>query len=308
MTGYILRRLLQFIPVFMGTTFVVFFLAWGMPGDPLAGKCGDRECPDAFVAAATEEFKLDRPLMVRYGYYLADLGRGDLGRSFTGRDVSEQLVAAFPATVRLALLAVLIEVLLGITIGVVAALRPGKAFDTATMMVGLGIIAFPSFVIANLAQLVFGVRLGWFPVTVNDPTSFAELLLPAIVLALAHQVTLSRLTRSAVIETMQSDYIRTARAKGLGEARIVIVHALRNSLIPAVTYVGKDIGGLLAGAVVVEGVFNISGVGGLIVQSIRSHDGITIVGAVTMVVVAYLFINLLVDLSYAVLDPRIRYD
>lgn len=116
MTGYILRRLLQFIPVFLGTTFVVFFLAWGMPGDPLAGKCGDRECPDAFVAAATEEFKLDRPLIVRYGYYLADLGRGDLGRSFTGRDVSEQLVAAFPATVRLALLAVLIEVLLGITI------------------------------------------------------------------------------------------------------------------------------------------------------------------------------------------------
>lgn len=308
MTGYILRRLLQFIPVFLGTTFVVFFLAWGMPGDPLAGKCGDRECPDAFVAAATEEFKLDRPLIVRYGYYLADLGRGDLGRSFTGRDVSEQLLAAFPATIRLALLAVLIEVLLGVTIGVFAALRPGKTFDNATMVVGLVIIAFPGFVVANLAQLVFGVRLGWFPVTVSDPTSLFELLLPAIVLALAHQVTLSRLTRSAVIESMQSDYVRTARTKGLSEARIVGVHALRNSLIPAVTYVGKDIGGLLAGAVVVEGVFNISGVGGLIVQSIRSHDGITIVGAVTVIVVVYLFINLLVDLSYAALDPRIRYD
>lgn len=308
MTSYILRRLLQFIPVFLGTTFVVFFLAWGMPGDPLAGKCGDRECPDAFVAAATEEFKLDRPLIVRYGYYLADLGQGYLGRSFTGRDVSEQLLSAFPATIRLALLAVLIEMLLGITIGVLAALRPGKTFDTTTMVIGLVIIAFPGFVVANLAQLIFGVRLGWFPVTVSDPTNLYQLLLPAIVLALAHQVTLSRLTRSAVIESMQSDYVRTARTKGLGNARIVIVHALRNSLIPAVTYVGKDIGGLLAGAVVVEGVFNISGVGGLIVQSIRDHDGITIVGAVTVIVVVYLFINLLVDLSYAALDPRIRYD
>ncbi|GAU85794.1 ABC transporter permease [Bosea sp. BIWAKO-01] len=258
--------------------------------------------------AATEEFKLDQPLIVRYGYYLADLGRGYLGHSFTGRDVSEQLLAAFPATIRLALLAVLIEVLLGVTIGVFAALRPGRTFDTTTTLIGLVIIAFPGFVVANLAQLVFGVRLGWFPVTVSDPTSLYELLLPAIVLALAHQVTLSRLTRSAVIESMQSDYVRTARTKGLSEARVVGVHALRNSLIPAVTYVGKDIGGLMAGAVVVEGVFNISGVGGLIVQSIRSHDGITIVGAVTVIVVAYLVINLLVDLSYALLDPRIHYD
>ncbi|MGF7006561.1 ABC transporter permease [Aminobacter sp. BE322] len=308
MTGYILRRLIQFIPVFLGTTFVVFFLAWGMPGDPLAGKCGDRECPEAFVAQATEEFKLDRPLIVRYGYYVADLMQGDLGKSFTGRDVSEQLLAAFPATIRLALLAVAIEVLIGVAIGILAALRPGGAFDTANLLLGLVIIAFPGFVIANLAQLVFGVRLGWFPVTVSDASSYYQLLLPAMVLALAHQVTLSRLTRTAVIDSLQSDYIRTAQTKGLRMSRIVGIHALRNSLIPVVTYVGKDIGGLLAGAVVVEGVFNIRGIGGLIVRSIRSHDGITIVGAVTVIVVAYLIINLLVDIAYAVLDPRIRYD
>jgi oligopeptide transport system permease protein len=308
MTGYILRRVMQFLPVLLGTTFVVFALAWGMPGDPLAGKCGDRECPDAYVALATEQFHLDRPIVVRYGYYMADLLRGDLGTSFTGRQVSEQLRAAFPATLRLAALAITIEILFGVSIGVASALRPGRLFDTTNLLVGLVIIAFPGFVIANLAQLVFGVRLGWFPVTVSDSSSLYQLLLPAIVLAIGHQVTLARLTRTAVLESLESDYVRTAHTKGLSPARIVGVHVLRNSLIPVVTYVGKDIGGLIAGAVVTESVFNIKGVGGLIVRSIRSHDGVTIVGAVTVIVVAYLVINLLVDLAYAALDPRIRYD
>ncbi|ODT81038.1 ABC transporter permease [Devosia sp.] len=308
MTGYIIRRLMQFLPVLLGTTFIVFCLAWGMPGDPLAGKCGDRECPEAYVALATEQFHLDQPLVVRYGYYVADLVRGDLGTSFTGRQVSEQLMAAFPATIRLALLAVTIEVLFGVAIGIASALRPGKGFDTGNLLLGLVIIAFPGFVIANLAQLIFGVRLGWFPVTVNDPSSLYQLLLPAIVLALGHQVTLSRLTRTAVLESLESDYVRTAHTKGLRPSRIVGIHVLRNSLIPVVTYIGKDIGGLMAGAVVTESVFNIQGVGGLIVRSIRSHDGVTIVGAVTVIVVTYLVINLLVDIAYAALDPRIRYD
>ena len=308
MPGYILRRLMQFLPVLLGTTFIVFFLAWGMPGDPLAGKCGDRECPDAYVALATEQFHLDQPLVVRYGYYIADLVQGDLGTSFTGRQVTEQLAAAFPATIRLALLAVTIEVLFGVAIGVASALRPGRLFDNGNLLLGLVIIAFPGFVIANLAQLIFGVRLGWFPVTVNDATSLYQLLLPAIVLALGHQVTLSRLTRTAVLESLESDYVRTAHTKGLRPSRIVGVHVLRNSLIPVVTYIGKDIGGLMAGAVVIESVFNIHGIGGLIVRSIRAHDGVTIVGAVTVIVVAYLIINLLVDIAYAALDPRIRYD
>lgn len=308
MTGYIIRRLMQFLPVLLGTTFIVFCLAWGMPGDPLAGKCGDRECPEAYVALATEQFHLDKPLVVRYGYYVADLVQGDLGTSFTGRQVSEQLLAAFPATIRLALLAVAIEVLFGVAIGIASALRPGRGFDTGNLLMGLVIIAFPGFVIANLAQLVFGVRLGWFPVTVNDPSSFYQLLLPAIVLALGHQVMLARLTRTAVLESLESDYVRTAHTKGLKPSRIVGIHVLRNSLIPVVTYIGKDIGGLMAGAVVTESVFNIQGVGGLIVRSIRSHDGVTIVGAVTVIVVTYLIINLLVDIAYAALDPRIRYD
>ena len=308
MTGYIIRRLMQFLPVLLGTTFVVFCLAWGMPGDPLAGKCGDRECPEAYVALATEQFHLDQPLVARYGYYIVDLVKGDLGTSFTGRQVSEQLLAAFPATIRLALLAVIIEVIFGIAIGVASALRPGRLFDTGNLLAGLVIIAFPGFVIANLAQLIFGVRLGWFPVTVNDTSSFYQLLLPAIVLALGHQVTLSRLTRTAMLESLDSDYVRTAHTKGLKPSRIVGIHVLRNSLIPVVTYIGKDIGSLVAGAVVVESVFNIQGVGGLIVRSIRSHDGVTIVGAVTVIVVAYLIINLIVDVAYAALDPRIRYD
>lgn len=308
MSGYILRRLLQFIPVALGTTFIVFFLAWGMPGDPLAGKCGDAECSEAFIAQATAQYHLDEPLPVRYIYYMKDVFHGNLGRSFTGRDVAEQIAGVFPATIRLALMAVVIETLIGVCLGMLSALKPGRFFDTANLLTGLVIIAFPTFVIANLAQLILGVRLGWFPVTVNDPSSFMQMLLPAFVLAISHQVVLTRLTRTTVIDSLQSDYVRTARTKGLTGQRIMLVHVLRNSLIPVVTYIGKDIGGLLAGAIVVEGVFNIQGVGGLIVRSIRLHDGITIVGAVTIIVLIYLFVNLLVDLTYALLDPRIRYE
>lgn len=308
MSGYILRRLLQFIPVALGTTFIVFFLAWGMPGDPLAGKCGDAECSEAFIAQATAQYHLDQSLPVRYVYYMMDVFRGDLGRSFTGRDVAEQIAGVFPATIRLALMAVIIETIIGVVLGMLSALKPGKFFDTTNLLAGLVIIAFPTFVIANLAQLILGVRLGWFPVTVNDPSSFAQMILPAFVLAISHQVVLTRLTRTTVIDSLQSDYVRTARTKGLTGKRIMLVHVLRNSLIPVVTYIGKDIGGLLAGAIVVEGVFNIQGVGGLIVRSIRLHDGITIVGAVTIIVLIYLFVNLLVDLTYALLDPRIRYE
>ncbi|GAA0615996.1 ABC transporter permease [Paenochrobactrum glaciei] len=308
MSGYILRRLLQFIPVALGTTFIVFFLAWGMPGDPLAGKCGDAECSEAFIAQATAHYHLDEPLPVRYVYYMMDVFKGDLGRSFTGRDVAEQIAGVFPATIRLALMAVVIETLIGVALGMLSALKPGRFFDTTNLLAGLVIIAFPTFVIANLAQLILGVRLGWFPVTVNDPSSFSQMLLPAFVLAISHQVVLTRLTRTTVIDSLQSDYVRTARTKGLKDSRIMLVHVLRNSLIPVVTYIGKDIGGLLAGAIVVEGVFNIQGVGGLIVRSIRLHDGVTIVGAVTIIVLIYLFVNLLVDLTYALLDPRIRYE
>jgi oligopeptide transport system permease protein len=308
MTGYVIRRLLQFLPVLFGTTFIVFFLAWGMPGDPLAGKCGDYECSDAFVAKLTEQYRLDQPLVVQYGYYMVDVLRGDLGQSFSGRSVSEQLAGAFPATIRLTILAILIEVLVGVSLGVLSALRPNGPFDTGVLLVGLVILAFPSFVIANLAQLYLGVRAGWFAVTVNDAGNWGQLLLPALVLAISHQVTLSRLTRTSVLDSLQSDYVRTARTKGLSEGRVVLVHVLRNSLIPVATYVGKDIGGLMAGAVVVEGVFNIHGIGGLIVQSIRAHDGITIVGAVTTIVLIYLTVSLLIDLAYAWLDPRIRYD
>lgn len=308
MSGYILRRLLQFIPVALGTTFIVFFLAWGMPGDPLAGKCGDAECSEAFITQATAQYHLDEPLPVRYVYYMMDVFKGDLGRSFTGRDVAEQIAGVFPATIRLALMAVVIETLIGVALGMLSALKPGRFFDTTNLLAGLVIIAFPTFVIANLAQLILGVRLGWFPVTVNDPSSFSQMLLPAFVLAISHQVVLTRLTRTTVIDSLQSDYVRTARTKGLKDSRIMLVHVLRNSLIPVVTYIGKDIGGLLAGAIVVEGVFNIQGVGGLIVRSIRLHDGVTIVGAVTIIVLIYLFVNLLVDLTYALLDPRIRYE
>jgi oligopeptide transport system permease protein len=245
--------------------------------------------------------------MVQYLRYLGGVLHGDLGRSYSGLPVREVLAHAFPVTIRLALIALVIEAVLGIGFGVIAGLRTGGLFDSTVLITGLIIIAIPIFVLGFLAQYIFGVRLGITPVTVGERSTFGRLLLPGIVLGSVSFAYVVRLTRSAVAANAHADYVRTATAKGLSRPRVVTVHILRNSLIPVVTFLGADLGALMGGAIVTEGIFNIHGVGGVLYQAVTRQEAPTVVSIVTVLVMIYLITNLMVDLLYAALDPRIRY-
>jgi oligopeptide transport system permease protein len=308
MGRYVARRLLQMIPVIIGTTFLIFALVWALPGDPFAGKCGDQQCPPEYVAAMTAKFNLDEALPVQYAAYLGRLVRGDFGETISGQSVADALVRVFPTTAKLALLAIAIEVVIGIAAGVVAALRRGKSADTLVLVSTLVVISIPVFVIGYALQFMLGVNLGLFPVTVSEQVRLSELVLPAFVLASTSLAYVARLMRANLAENLRADYVRTATSKGLSRRRVVGVHTMRASLIPVVTFIGADLGVLLGGSIIVEGIFRIDGVGLLIFDSIRRHEGAMITGAVTVLVLVFLLVNLLVDLLYAVLDPRIRYD
>ncbi|RFA09727.1 ABC transporter permease [Subtercola boreus] len=307
MAGYILRRLLQAIPVFIGTTFLIYFMVFALPGDPIIALFGDKTPNPAVVAQLREQYHLDQPFIVQYLIYMGGIFRGDFGISFSGQPVTEILARTFPVTIRLAIIALLIETIAGILVGMVAGLRKGKLFDGTTLAVSLILISLPVFVIAFVAQFVFGVQLGWARTTVGDGAPIQDLILPAIVLASISFAQIVRLTRSSVIETSSLDFVRTAYSKGLGRRRIIPVHILRNSLIPVVTYLATDFGVLLVGATVTEGIFNVPGVGNTLYQAIIRGEGPTVVSFVTVMVLIYLLVNLAVDLLYGLLDPRIRY-
>ena len=308
MGRYTIRRLLQMIPVIIGTTLLIFLMVWALPGNPFAGRCGDRPCPDAYIQAMTQKFNLDEPWYVQYGLYMQNLLTGDFGETFSGRQVVEELARTYPTTLKLAALAILFEVVIGIGAGIMAGLRRGGFFDNLVLLSTLFVISIPIFVIGYLAQLIFGVQLGWFPVTVSGEATVYELLLPAMVLAAGSLAYVARVMRTNLVENLRSDYVRTATAKGMRRRRVVGIHTVRNSLIPVITLIGADFGALLGGAIVTEGIFNIRGVGGLIFQNIRLREGAMVTGAVTVLVLIFLLVNLLVDLLYAALDPRIRYD
>ena len=308
MGRYTIRRLLQMIPVIIGTTLLIFLMVWALPGNPFAGRCGDRPCPDAYIQAMTQKFNLDEPWYVQYGLYMQNLLTGDFGETFSGRQVAEELARTYPTTLKLAALAILFEVVIGIGAGIMAGLRRGGFIDNLVLLSTLFVISIPIFVIGYLAQLIFGVQLGWFPVTVSGDATVYELLLPAMVLAAGSLAYVARVMRTNLVENLRSDYVRTATAKGMRRRRVVGIHTVRNSLIPVITLIGADFGALLGGAIVTEGIFNIRGVGGLIFQNIRLREGAMVTGAVTVLVLIFLLVNLLVDLLYAALDPRIRYD
>ncbi|WP_420866895.1 ABC transporter permease [Acidipropionibacterium jensenii] len=295
------------IPVVIGATFILFCLVFALPGDPTAGRCGERPCPPAYVAAFRREYHLDQPLIVQYGLYMGKLLRGDLGVNFYGNTVVSELAARYPVTVKLAIIALLVEIVIGITAGVIAGVRNGRFLDYLILVSSLVVISIPIFVIGSLAQLVFGMKLGWFPVTAGDG-SWDQLVLPGFVLGALSVAYVARLTRANLIENQHADYVRTAKAKGLSGLRTVTVHTLRNSLIPVITYIGYDFGALMGGAIVTERIFNVNGIGNFIFRSINQRDGVSVVGAVTCLVLVYLLANLLVDLLYGVLDPRISHD
>ena len=307
MAGYIVRRLLQAIPVLLGTTFLIYFMVFAMPGDPIIALFGEKTPPPAVVEQLRERYHLDQPFIVQYFIFLGNIFRGDLGTSFSGQPVSEILASTFPVTLRLALMAIFFEMVAGITVGLISGLRKGGIFDASALVVSLVLISLPIFVIAFVAQYIFGIQLGWFRTTVSTGAPTQDLILPALVLATISFAQISRLTRASVIDTDTQDFVRTAASKGLSRNRIIPVHILRNSLIPVVTYLAVDFGVLMVGATVTEGIFNVPGVGRTLYQAIIRGEGPTVVSFVTVMVLIYLVVNLLVDLLYAVLDPRIRY-
>jgi oligopeptide transport system permease protein len=308
MSKYVLRRLLQMIPVIIGTTFIIFAMVFALPGDPTAGKCGERKCSDAYIAEYREKYNLNDPLPIQYAKYVGKVVQGDLGTNQYGVPVTEDLAKRFKVTGRLALMAIAVEIIIGISAGILAGIRKGRFIDNLVLVSTLVVISIPIFVIGAVAQYFLGVRAGLFPVTVSAEATTYELLLPALVLGSLSVAYVARLTRTNLVENLRADYVRTAIAKGLSKKRAVGLHALRNSMIPVITFIGMDFGGLLGGAIVTEGIFNIQGVGGYIFRSIQLRDGVAVVGAVTALVIVYLFVNLIVDLLYGVLDPRISHD
>ena len=306
MSGYILRRILQAIPVFFGTTFLIYFMVFAMPGDPIIALFGDKTPNPAVVAQIRAQYNLDQPFIVQYFLYIGGIFRGDLGTAFNGEAVSTILARTFPVTLRLAILALIFQSVAGILVGLVSGLRKGKLFDSSALVVSLILISLPIFVIAFVAQYVFGVQLGWARATVGAGAPIQDLILPALVLASVSFAQIVRLTRSSVIETAGLDFVRTAYSKGLSKRRIVPVHILRNSLIHVVTFLATDFGVLLVGATVTEGIFNVPGVGNALFSAIKQGQGPTVVSFVTVMTLLYLAVNLVVDLLYGLLDPRIR--
>jgi oligopeptide transport system permease protein len=306
MGRYVIRRLLQMIPVFIGATFLLFVMVYAL-GDPVAALFGDRGPDPATAAALREEFNLDKPLWLQYLLYMGQIFTGDFGTAFNGQPVAELMSSAFPVSFRLMIVAIVFEIIIGITLGVITGLRRGRPLDTSVLVLTLVVIAVPIFVLGTTAQFLFGVKLGWIEPAVSPAADYGELIAPGLILSLVSLAYVTRLTRTSVAENTRADYIRTAVAKGLPRRRITLRHLLRNSLIPVVTYLGADIGSLMGGAIVTERIFNIQGVGYQLYQGILRQNSATVVGFVVVLVLIFLLANLLVDLLYAVLDPRIRY-
>ncbi|RPF20226.1 ABC transporter permease [Myceligenerans xiligouense] len=307
MLWYIGRRLLQVIPVFLGATLLIYGMVFLRPGDPVAALGGERGLPEAVQDQIREQFHLNEPFFVQYLYFLKGIFTFDLGPDFSGRPVAETIANAFPVTFQLAIMALVIETVFGIGFGLIAGMRKGKFFDSTVLVWTLLLIAVPTFVLGFVAQIIFGVQLGWLPVTAGRDPDFESLLMPAMVLAGTSMAYILRLTRTSVAENLTADHVRTARAKGLSRGKVTNRHVLRNSLIPVVTFIGADLGNLMAGSIVTEGIFNINGVGGTLFQSITRGENVTVVAIATILVLVYIAANLFVDLLYAVLDPRIRY-
>lgn len=307
MLRYVGHRLLQMIPVFFGATLLIYALVFLMPGDPVQALGGDRGLSAAAEARVRAEYNLDKPFIVQYLLYLKGVFSLDFGTTFSGRPVTEVMAHAFPVTIKLAVMALVFETIFGVAFGVIAGIRRGGIFDSTVLVMSLFVIAVPSFVIGFVLQFVVGVKWKLLPVTVGANDSFQALLMPAIVLGALSFAYILRLTRQSVSENLTADYVRTARAKGLSSGAVMGRHVLRNSLIPVVTYIGADLGGLMAGAIVTEGIFGISGVGGTMYQAILKGEPTTVVSFTMVLIIVYIFANLLVDLLYALLDPRIRY-
>ncbi len=302
---YIAKRLLLAIPVILGVAFVVFAMVRIVPGDPaqiIAGEAATQE----FVEAVRKDLGLDRPLLEQFASYIGNLLRGDFGRSVRSKaPVTLELQARIPNTITLTLAGLFVAVSVGVGAGIISAIRPYSILDTVVMLVALAGLSMPVFWSGLMMIVVFAVWLGWLPaVGTGTPV---HLILPAVTLGMATAAIIARMTRSSMLEVLRSDYIRTARAKGLAEPSVINRHAFRNALIPVITVVGLQMGTLLSGAVLTESVFAWPGIGRLLVEGILTRDYPIVQAAVLVVALAFVLVNLVVDLLYAVVDPRIHY-
>ena len=333
MSRYLLRRLLEMVPVFFGVILVVFVISRLTPGDPARIILGERATPEA-MAQLREALGLDEPLPLQFVGYLGRAVRGDLGRSIQSNErVIIDLATRFPATVELTVSAMLIASTVGVLTGVLAAVRQNSWFDGFSMFAALFGFSMPIFWLGIMLILLFAWQLGWFPISgrldfaielqrvsnfyVIDALvtrnwaaltdALRHLVLPAVTLSTVPLAIIARMTRSSLLEVLRQDYVRTARAKGLAERRVVLAHALRNASIPVITVIGLNVGSLLGGAILTETIFAWPGVGRLVVDAIFARDYPVVQGTVLVIAIVFVLVNLLVDLAYAYLDPRIRY-
>ncbi|RWZ51553.1 ABC transporter permease [Labedella phragmitis] len=308
MIRFVGRRVLELAIVFVGVTFIIYVMVFTLPGDPIAALGRDRPLPEAVQAQLRAQYHLDEPVWLQYLRYVGGLFAGDLGTGFDGRPVGDRMAARWPVTITLALTAWAIEVVIGVLLGLVTGLRNGGLLDRTVLVGTILATSIPVFVLGVTAQLVFGLQLGWFPIAGTSAGWPSAYLLPAIVIALFGLASVTRLMRGSVVDTMRSDFVRTLTAKGMPRRNIVGVHVMRNSVAPVLTFLAIDLGYLLGGTVVIEAIFNLPGIGALLFDAIKTHEGPTVVGVATALILIFLATSVLVDLVNSLLDPRIRHE
>ena len=304
MGKYIGKRLLMMIPVILGISFLIFAIMNLTPGDPARLILGEY-APQEQVDLLREEMGLNDNFFVRYGRYIADALRGDFGESYrTGQDVALEIAARFPTTVKLASGAIFLSVLIGIPVGIISAVKQYSIIDGVSLISALLLTSMPNFWLGLMLLLLFSLKLGWFPT--SGAGSASAFVLPCITLAASTMAVLIRMTRSTMLEVIRQDYIRTAKAKGAKESRIIFKHALRNALLPVVTIIGINFGIQLGGSIVLENVFGMPGLGSLIVESVKMKDTPTVMAGIMFIAVVGSLVNLGVDILYMYIDPRIK--
>ena len=304
--GYFVKRILQVIPVLLVISFICFMMIRLVPGDPVTNMLGLGASKEA-IAAQREELGLDRPLLEQYGDFLVDALHGDLGTSIISRKpVTEEIADRYPATLKLAIGGTLFAAVVGIAFGIISAVQHNKLADNVIMVFSLLAVSTPSFFLALLMMLVFSIWLGWLPsMGLRTPLHY---VLPIITLGMQSVGMIARTTRSSMLEVLGQDYIRTSKSRGISQRVIVLYHAFKNALIPVLTMVGLRFGGLLAGSMLVETVFSVPGIGRLMVDGVLDRDYPVVQGTILILATTFVLVNLLVDLIYALVDPRIKYD
>lgn len=304
MSRYVIKRLVMLIPVLIGVTFLVYFIISLSPGDTAAMLAGE-DADAATIEALRHELGLDQPVPVQYARYMLNLLKGDMGNSYkTGRPVTNMIVSSFPNTAKLAFWSILVAVGIALPIGIISATKQYSMFDNVGMVVALIGVATPNFWLGLMMIILFSLNLGWLPSGGNK--GWSSYIMPAITLGTGDAALITRMTRSSMLEVIRADYIRTARAKGVPEGKVVYQHALRNALIPVVTAIGLQFGSLLGGATLTETVFAWPGIGRSTVDSIKTKDTTQVLGNIIVLTITFSCVNLLVDILYAFIDPRIK--